>query len=99
VLYGQTKDHTPKIRLKTEAIFLDLNISNEKQKTTTAVREISNELKKIPITAIVEAEKLMRYNKGGLLLQTVIVTLQHKLVQGVLCLYLNFLVNLNRDQR
>jgi hypothetical protein len=35
-----------------------LNISNEKQKTTTAVREISNELKKIPITAIVAAEKI-----------------------------------------
>lgn len=80
VLYGQTKEHTPKIRIKTEAIFLDLNISNEKQKTTTAVREISNELR-------------------GLLLQTVIVTLQYKLVQGVLCFYLNFLVNLNRDQR
>ena len=50
--------HTSKIRLKIKDIFLDLNTSNEKQKTTTAVREISNELKKIPITAIVEAEKI-----------------------------------------
>jgi hypothetical protein len=57
-LYGQTKEHTPKIRLKIKAIFLDLNTSNERQKTRTAVREISNELKKIPITAIGETEKI-----------------------------------------
>ena len=57
VLYGQTKEHTVKIRLNTNAIFLDLYSSNEKQNITTAINEIIIEFTKIATTGIGEIEK------------------------------------------
>ena len=56
-LYGQTKEHTLKIRLKANAIFLDPKISSEKQNTITVVNEIIIEFTKSATTVIGETER------------------------------------------
>jgi hypothetical protein len=57
VLYGQIKEHTLKIRLNANAIFLDLYISSEKKKMITEINEIISEFTKSPTACIGGIEK------------------------------------------